>query len=85
MSTTLKLVKLIQKEVLPEIEDHMDEMFEIVASKDVTEEDKTELRETQELHQEFKTLLEELEAGELDEEEVLELIEEIQAMRNMEN
>ena len=85
MSAALKLVKMIQKEVLPEIEEHMDEMFEIVASKDVTEEDKEELKHTQELQQEFKGLLEDLEEGELDEEEILEMIEEIETMRSIQN
>lgn len=83
MAAALDLVKLIQKEVLPEIEDAMDELFEIVASKKETQEDKDELKETQELQAYFKGVLEELEAGEMEEEECLEFIEEINAMRTM--
>lgn len=84
MSKVLKLVKMIQKEVLPEIEEHMDELCEIVASKEVTEEDKEELKETQALHKEFKELLEELENDELDNEEIDELMVELEAMRSIE-
>ncbi|KIM10839.1 MAG: hypothetical protein KU37_08940 [Sulfuricurvum sp. PC08-66] len=83
MSAKLTLVKLIQKEVLPEIEEYMDELFEIVASKEVTQEDKAELVEIQELHQEFKQMLVDLEADEIDEEECLEIIEEIKEMRSV--
>ncbi len=85
MSKVLKLVKMIQKEVLPEIEEHMDELFEIVASKSVSEEDKEELKETQSLHKEFKELLEELENGDLEEEEIDELIVELETMRTIDS
>ncbi|MDH5464598.1 MAG: hypothetical protein OEW60_03155 [Thiovulaceae bacterium] len=85
MSSTMTLLKMIQKEVLPEIEEHMDELMQIVASNQVTDEDKEALKETQELQQEFKELLEELEAGDLEEDEVLELIEGIKEMRAIED
>ena len=84
MAAALDLVKLIQKEVLPEIEDAIDELFEIVASKKETQEDKDELKDTQELQTYFKSVMAELEEGEMDEEECLEFIQEINAMRNME-
>lgn len=85
MSSVLKLVKMIQKEVLPDIEEHMDEMCEIVADKNATEEDKDELRATQELKKEFEELLEDLQEGELNEEEILECIAEIEEMRKIED
>ena len=73
---------MIQKEVLPDIEDHMDEMFAIVADKNATEEDKEELKETQKLHQDFKDIVKELEENELEEDEILEWIEAIEEMKN---
>lgn len=83
MSSQLTLLKLVQKEVIPEIESYMDELFEIVASKEVTQEDKEELKEIQELHSEFKQMIEDLQAGEIEEEECLEIIDEIQQMRKV--
>lgn len=85
MSLTITLVKMINKEVLPEIEDHIDELMEIVASKDATDEDKEALRETQELHAEFKELLEDLENGDLEEDEIQELIDGIKEMQELED
>ncbi len=81
MSSALKLLKMIQKDVLPDIEEHMDEMFAIVADKNATQEDKDELKETQQLHQDFKGIVQELEDNELDEEEILAWIEAIEEMK----
>jgi hypothetical protein len=83
MSSALKLLKMIQKEVLPDIEEHMDEMFALVAEKNCSEDDKQELKETQELHKDFKEIVTELEANELEEEEIQEWIEAILEMRKI--
>lgn len=74
---------MIQKEVLPDIEEHMDEMFALVADKNASEEDKEELKETQQLHQDFKEILKELEEDELEEDEIVEWIAAIEEMRNI--
>ena len=84
MSSSLKLLKMIQKEVLPDIEEHMDEMFALVADKNASDDDKEELKETQKLHQDFKEILKELEDGDLEEDEILEWIEAIEEMRDFE-
>lgn len=84
MSSALKLLKMIQKEVLPDIEEHMDEMFALVADKNASEEDKEELKATQELHKDFKEILKELEEDELEEDEIVEWIAAIEEMRNIE-
>jgi len=84
MSSALKLLKMIQKEVLPDIEEHMDEMFALVAEKNASEEDKEELKETQILHKEFKEILKELEDDELEEDEIVEWIAAIEEMRSIE-
>lgn len=83
MSSALKLLKMIQQEVLPEIEEHMDELFAIVADKNASNEDKEELKETQALHQDFKEILKELEENELEEDEIVEWIAAIEEMRNI--
>jgi len=84
MSSALKLLKMIQKEVIPEIEEHMDELFAIVADKNASEQDKEELKETQQLHKDFKDILKELEEDELEEDEIVEWIAAIEEMRNIE-
>ena len=84
MSSALKLLKMIQKEVLPDIEEHMDEMFALVADKNASEEDKEELKVTQELHKDFKEILKELEEDELEEDEIVEWIAAIEEMRSIE-
>ena len=85
MSSALKLLKMIQKEVIPEIEEHMDELFALVAEKDCSNEDKEDLKETQQLHEDFKEILKELEDGELEDDEIEEWIIAIQEMRNIED
>lgn len=75
------LIRLLDEEVIPEIEAYMDELFALIADKKATEEDKVELEEIRDLRQEFKVMLEELENGEMDDEECVEIIEEIRAMR----
>ena len=81
MTNTQKLEELLTKEVLLEIEEHIDEIFELIASKKATDKDKDELSEVKELQNGFKEMLEELQAGEIDEEEALEIINDILSMR----
>jgi len=87
MSIQTNLKNLIENEVLLEIDDYLDELLEIVASKKDDEFTKEELEATQEMKKEFNSLLEEIEQGLIDEEEAYELIEEINSMieqRNLE-
>ncbi len=76
------LEKMLKEEILPEIEEHIDDMFEVIAaSKSVAEEDKAALEEVRELREEFLAMLGELENGDLDEEECQGIIEELNEMR----
>lgn len=82
MENTQKLKNLIENEVLPEIEESIDYLFELVNNKQATSEDKEELKVTQDLLKAFNEILVELENNEIDEEECLQIIEEIEEMRS---
>ncbi len=76
------LEKLLEEEILPEIEDHIDDLFEVIAqSKDVTAQDREALDDARVLRDDFKAMLEELRSGDMDEEECQEIIEELNEMR----
>lgn len=81
MSIQKELEDLIKNEVLIEIEDYIDELFEIIASKKEDENTKEELAQMQEMKKDFEDMLVDLENGEIDDEECKEIIEEINDMR----
>ena len=70
MSIQKELKEIINNEVLVEIEDHIDDIFEIIAAKKDTPELKEELENMQEMKKDF-------EAGEIDDEEAQEIYDEI--------
>jgi hypothetical protein len=80
MSIQKELEDLIKNEVLIEIEDYIDELFEIIAAKKDDDSTKEELTEMQEMKKDFEDMLADLEKGELDDEECKEIIEEINEM-----
>ena len=85
MKNAEDLIELLQEDVIPEIEDVIDALFENVNdNKNATPEDKQELKELQELRSEFIGMLEEVKNGEMDEDECAEIIEEIDTMRDEE-
>lgn len=81
MTNAQELKKLLEEEVIPEIEEYMDDIFELIADKKSTKEDEEELEETRALRDDFREMLEDLEADEIDEEECGEIIEELMEMR----
>ena len=81
MSIQKELEDLIKNEVLEEIEDYIDELFEIIASKKEDENTKEELAQMQEMKKDFEDMLVDLANGEIDDEECKEIIEEINDMR----
>jgi len=81
--TEEKLQNLINNEVLPDIEEYIDVLFEKIASKNYTDEEKENLYEMQEMRDEFKDMLKEIDSGEMEEEECLEIIEEIHEMKGL--
>ena len=81
MSIQKELEDLIKNDVLIEIEDYIDELFEIIAAKKEDDGIKEELKEMQEMKKDFEDMLVDLENGEIDDEECKEIIEEINDMR----
>ena len=82
MTKTETLIDLLNNDIIPEIEDVIDGLFELVNdAKGASSDLKTEIDELQELKTEFKVMLEEAMSGELDEEEAEEIIKEIAEMR----
>jgi len=85
MTNTEDLIDLLQNDIIPEIEEVIDELFEMINSnKQASSRDKEELSELQELKRDFKIMLEEALSGDLDEEEAGEIIAEIDEMRSAE-
>ncbi len=83
MTKTEELIDLLNNDIIPEIEDVIDGLFELINdAKTATEEVKQELNELQELKTEFKVMLEEAMTGELEEDEAGEILEEIEEMRS---
>ena len=82
MSIQKELEDLIKNEVLVEIEDYIDELFEIVAAKKEDDEIKEELKQMQEMKKDFEDMLVDLVHGDIDDEECKEIIQEINDMRN---
>ena len=77
----LKLKELIQREVLPDIEDHLDDIFQDIAqNKNTTDEQREEIDQLHELRDEFNSILKEIENRELTKLECAELYDEISAM-----
>ncbi len=81
MTIQEELKELIKDDVLFEIEDYIDELFEIIAAKKDDERTKEELEQMQEMKADFEDMLKDLEEDQMDEEECKEIIEEINEMR----
>ena len=83
MTKTEELIDLLNNDIIPEIEDVIDGLFELINdAKTATEEVKQELQELQELKTEFKVLVEEALTGELEDDEAEEILAEIEEMRS---
>ncbi len=82
MTQRQTLQALLEETVLPEIEDYIDDLFELIASKKDTQEDRDELEETREVYREFQDLLSDVVNGDMDEDECREIIAEIHEMRS---
>lgn len=82
MLASEKLERMLTQEIAPDLEDYIDDLFEKIANnKHATKEDKDELKQAQELREDFKEMYDDLQSGEMDEEECQEILEELIAMR----
>lgn len=78
MSNIVKLKALLENEIIPDLESVIDSIFQTIEEeKTVSLGEKEELEELQEMHRECREILIEIEAGELDDEEAKELLEEL--------
>ncbi len=82
MAYITQLKHLIQSELIPDVEEHIDDIFESIASqKDATVEERAQLEDMQALRDEYKGLLSEINSGQIDEEEAEQLYTELTSMR----
>jgi uncharacterized protein YaaN involved in tellurite resistance len=82
MAYITQLKHLIQNELIPDVEEHIDDIFESIASqKEATVEERAQLEDMQALRDEYKELLGEIDSGQVDEEEAEQLYTELTSMR----
>jgi len=85
MSKAQELKLLIENEVIPDIEEFIDDLFEVIANeKEATMAQNEELEQMQELKNEFQSILTDIEDDEIEEDEASELIDEIIQMQSEE-
>jgi len=78
MRDTQKLKNLLENEIMPDLEEAIDEIFMMVEKeKTISLADREELEEMQEMHSECRDILIEIESGEMTEEEAGELLSEL--------
>jgi len=77
-----KLLNLIHNEVLPDIEDYLDELFQLVAAKKGDDKIKEEISYMQEMKKDFSEMIEEIENDEIEDDEAQEIIDEIIEMKS---
>ena len=78
MSNISKLKALLENEIIPDLESVIDSIFQTIEKeKSVSLGEKEELEELQEMHRECREILIEIEAGEMEEDEAKELLEEL--------
>ena len=78
MSYTQKLEELLTKQVIPDIDDALDEIFEQIADeKNANDEQKEEIEELREFKSDLKDLLDDIASGEIEDDECKEIYEDI--------
>ena len=82
MSNIEKLKNLLENEIIQDLEAAIDETFQMIEKeKTISLADREELESMQEMHQECRDILIEIEANEMDEEEAAELLAELVEMK----
>jgi len=85
MTNTEKLKNLLFNEILPDLEEAIDEMFAMVErDKTISLADREELENLQEMHAECREILIEIEAKEMEDEEAGELLAELVELKTEE-
>ena len=82
MSYSEKLKNFLLQEIIPDLEEAIDEMFSFIEkAKMASIADKEELQDLQEMHSECKDIVAEIEAGEMEENEAEEILNEFVEMK----
>jgi len=82
MSNTEKLKNFLTQEIIPDLEEAIDEMFAFIEkAKMASIADKEELQDLQEMHAECKEIVTEIESGEMEDEEAEEILKEFIDMK----
>jgi microcompartment protein CcmL/EutN len=78
MSYTQKLEELVSKQVIPDIDDALDEIFEQIADeKNANDEQKEEIEELREFKSDLLDLLDDIKSGEIEDDECEEIYNDI--------
>ena len=80
-----ELEELITNVVIPDVNNELDAIFEEIAdNKEATEDAKDEIAELRELKEEFQSILDDIQSGDMDEDESKELVNEIKSIQKSE-
>ena len=83
MSAKERLKELLEKEIMPDLEEVIDSIFQTIErEKTISLGEREELEELQEMHRECREILIEIESGEMDEDEAKELLDELIEISN---
>jgi len=83
MSAKERLKELLEKEIMPDLEEVIDSIFQTIErEKTISLGEREELEELQEMHKECREILIEIESGEMDEDEAQELLDELIEIAN---
>jgi len=78
MSNIAKLKRLLEDEIIPDLESVIDSIFQTIKEEgEVSLGEKEELEQLQEMHKECRDILVEIEAKEIDEDEAKDLLDEL--------
>jgi len=84
LKTTEKLKNLLTSEIIPDLEEAIDELFSMIEKvKMASIADKEELQELQEMHSECKDIVSEIDSNDMSEDEAEELLEELLEVKSI--
>ncbi|SFV58856.1 hypothetical protein MNB_SV-12-1382 [hydrothermal vent metagenome] len=85
MKITKKLRNLLTLEIIPDLEEAIDDMFSMIEkAKMASIADKEELGELQEMHSECKDIVDEIDSGDMLEDEAEEILKELMEIKTAE-
>jgi len=84
LKNTEKLKNLLTSEIIPDLEEAIDELFSMIEkAKMASIADKEELQELQEMHSECKDIVSEIDSNEMPEDEAKEILEELMEVKSI--